>query len=200
MIRKLFKKFAEKPAMAATQAYAGITLPPIFLQKLIPIGELPAEELQGLNITLRHFVPGEIVFNRGEISHELIYLYEGEIYLEAINGNGYTIGASTFKACYPISTGTEQSFTAIAKSPVKAIYLPLSILKRSSTAAFVNNPLINPKDVPSSLRDSDFFQGFCETFRKLGDNALSPEMSLQTLADAKQQIAETLNFFRNRTL
>jgi hypothetical protein len=33
-------------------------------------------------------------------------------------------------------------------------------------------------------------------FQKLGDNTLTPEMSLQTLADAKQQIAETLNFFR----
>jgi HD-like signal output (HDOD) protein len=190
MIRKFFKKFAEKPVMAATQTYAGITLPPVFLQKLIPIGELPAKELQGLNITLRHFGPGEIVFNRGEISHELIYLYEGELYLEAINGNGYTIGASTFKACYPISTGTEQSFTAIAKSPVKAIYLPLSILKRSSTAAFVNNPLINPKDVPPPLRDSDFFQGFCETFRK--DQLVVPslpDVALQLRKALKNEIS-----------
>lgn len=190
MIWKLIKKFAEKPALAATQTYSGITLPISFLQKLIPIGELPADELQGLNITLRHFGPGGIVFNRGEISHELIYLYEGEIYLEAVNGNGYSVDASTFKACYPISTGTEQCFTAIAKSPVKAIYFPLSILKRSSNAVFVNNPLINPKDVPPCLRDSDFFRGFCQAFRK--DQLLVPtlpEVALQLRKALKNEIS-----------
>jgi len=35
-------------------------------------------------------------------------------------------------------------------------------------------------------------------FQKLSDNTLSSEMSLKSLEDAKQQIAETLNFFRDR--
>ena len=161
MIWKFIKKFAEKPAIvAATQDSASTTLPLAFLQKLIPVGGLPAEELLALNITQRNFSPGEIIFNRGEISDELTYLYNGEVYLEAVNGAGYCIDSSTFKACYPVSAGTEHRYTAIARSPVKVVYFPLSILKSSSTAAFVNNPLINPKDVPPSLRDSDFFEGF----------------------------------------
>jgi HD-like signal output (HDOD) protein len=191
MIWKLFKKFAEKPAMVVTTPnYASTTLPIAFLQKLIPIGELPVDELLALNITLRSFRAGEIVFNRGEISNKLIYLYEGEIYLEAVEGNGYFVDASTFKACYPISISTEQRFTAIAKSPVKAVYFPLSILKRSSTAAFVNNPLINPRDVPLSLRNSDLFKGFCEVFRKNQFLVPSlPDVALQLRKALKNEIS-----------
>ena len=33
-------------------------------------------------------------------------------------------------------------------------------------------------------------------FLKLGDNSLTPDMSLQALRDAKHQIAEALNFFK----
>lgn len=191
MAWKFFKKFAEKPAMSAgTSDYTSITLPLTFLRRLIPVGELPADELLGLNISMRSFKAGEIVFNRGEISDEVIYLYEGEMYLEAVNGSGYLVDASTFKAFYPISSSAEQSFSGVAKSPVKAIYFPLSILKRSATAAFANNPLINPNDVPPSLRNSDFFNGFCQAFRKNQFLVPSlPEVALQLRKALKNEIS-----------
>lgn len=185
MIWKLLKKLAEKPTGASAAQNTATTLPLAFLQKLIPVGELPGDELLALKVTLRSFGPGEVVFNRGEIFDELTYLYEGEMYLEASNGNGYRVDSSTFKACYPLSTSTYQRFTAIAKTSVKVVYLPLSLLKRSSTAVFVNNPLINPTAVPASLRHSDFFNGFCETFRK-------NQFLVPTLPDVALQLRKAL--------
>jgi CRP-like cAMP-binding protein len=148
MFWKFLKKSADKPAPASTRRNISKTrLPLAFLQNLIPIGELPADELQALNVTLRSFNPGEIIFNRGDSADALTYLYTGEVFVEAVNGGGYSVDASTFKACYPLSTNTGHHFSAIAKSPARIVYLPLSTLQRSSTAAFVNNSLINPKDV-----------------------------------------------------
>ncbi|MGZ8934687.1 MAG: HDOD domain-containing protein [Methylobacter sp.] len=195
MFWKFLKKFTDKPSPASTtQNGSRTTLPLAFLQKLIPIGELPVDELQALNVTVRNFNPGEIIFNRGDSADALTYLYSGEVFVEAIDGGGYSVDASTFKACYPLSTNTGHRFSAIAKSPARIVYLPLSTLQRSSTAAFVNNPLINSKDVPEALRHSAFFNGFCETYRKdelhvpsLPDVALRLRSALQkniSIADA----------------
>lgn len=168
MFWKFLKKSVAKPAAPANTAQNGsnITLSLDYLQKLIPIGDLPADELQALAATQFSFNPGEIIFNRGDSADGLIYLYAGEVYLEAINGSGYSVDASTFKAYYPLSTNTEHLFSAIAKSPVRIVCLPLSILQRRSTAAFIANPLINSEDMPAALRNSDFFNGFCDVFRK----------------------------------
>lgn len=169
MVWKLFKKSTDNPAPATsgvTRSGTKITLPPDYLQKLIPIGELPLDELQALKAVEFSFNPGEIIFNRGDSANELIYLYKGEVYLEAINGNGYNVDDSIFKACYPLSTGTEHRFSAIAKSPTRIVCFPLSALKLGAAAVYVNNPLISLKAVPTEIRYCDFFNGFCNAFRK----------------------------------
>ena len=167
MFWKFLKKSVDKPATAKVpQSGSKIKLALDYLQKLIPIGELPADELQTLDATLRSFNPGEIIFNRGDNADELTYLHTGEVYLEAINGSGYSVEDSTFKACYPLSTNTEHRFSAIAKSKVSIVYFPLSTLKRGATAAYVNNPLISLKAVPIEIRYCDLFNGFCKAFRK----------------------------------
>ncbi|MBL1264705.1 HDOD domain-containing protein [Methylomicrobium sp. RS1] len=183
MIWKLLKKRAG--ITAANKNHAVTALPLDFLKKLIPIGELSADELLALKSTLRSFEEGEVVFGRGDVSSELIYLYEGEIYLESVNGNGYLVDASTFKACYPLSTSTEQRLTAIARSSAKVVYLPLSVLKRSSAAAFVNKPLITPTDVPPSLQNSGFFKGFCEAIKY-------DQLVVPTLPDVALQLRKAL--------
>jgi len=97
--------------------------------------------LQALKISLRDFKPGEIIFTRGDQIEVLTYLQEGEIFLEAGNGVGYSVDATTFKACYPLSTGNEHKLTAIAKTFTRIIYLPLDTLQNYPPQ--LNNPLIN---------------------------------------------------------
>jgi len=197
MFWNFLKKSAAKPktgTVSSTNSSISIALPLEFLQKLIPIGDLPVDELHALKVTSRHFAPGDIIFNRGDSADELIYLRTGEVFLETVNGSGYNVDATTFKACYPLSANIEHCFSAIAKSTTEIIYLPLSMLQRSSTAAYVNNPLITPKDIPSILRSSHFFNGCCGVYRKdqlhvpsLPDVALRLRSALQKdidIADA----------------
>lgn len=165
-------KKTETSARAPTTAPS--TLPLDFLQKLIPVGDLPITELQTLPVTQRHFKPGQLIFNRGESADSLIYLHSGQVFLEAADGNGYSVDDTTFKACYPLSTHTEHHFSAIAQSAASIIYLPLSALQRGAKAAFINNPLINPQDIPPDLVNSDFFHGFCTAFRQ--DNLRVPSL------------------------
>ncbi|WKJ91041.1 HDOD domain-containing protein [Methylomonas montana] len=173
MLWKLFKKPSEETATTLTDPDAHINqLPLSFLQQLIPVGDLPVAELTALPISVRHFNPGDIIFNRGVEAEQLIYLYSGTVFLEASNGGGYAVEESTFKACYPLATYGEHAFNAIAKSPVKLLYLPLSSLQRSSKP--INNPLINPSNVPSALRGSVFFDRFCEAFS--ADNLHVPSL------------------------
>lgn len=195
MFWKFFKKTTEKSeAGSQVPSSAQPSLPLDFLQKLIPVGDLPADELQALPITQRHFNPGQIIFNRGESADSLIYLYTGNVFLESANGNGYNVDDTTFKACYPLSTHTEHHFSAIAKSATRIIYLPLSTLQRSTHAAFINNPLVTPQDIPPDLVGNAFFDGFCAAFRRddlhvpsLPDVALRLRSALQKdigIADA----------------
>jgi HD-like signal output (HDOD) protein len=167
MLWNFFKKSTEKQETSKVAENASqIKLPLDYMQKIIPIGELPIEELQTLKPTILSFNPGEIIFNRGDKADELSYLYSGEVYLEAVNGSGYSVADSTFKAYYPLSTHTEHRFSAIAKTPVKVIYFPLSTLKRGSVAAYVNDPLISLKAVPGTIKYCDLFTGFSKAFRK----------------------------------
>lgn len=199
----MFWKFLNKSAVtpnavipAQIDSHQHIALE--FLQKLIPLGELPIDQLNALSGSLRSFSPGQVIFNRGERTDSLIYLYSGNVYLEAANGNGYSVDEETFKAYYPLSTHTEHQFSAIAKSNTQIAYLPLSALQRCSQAAFINNPLLNAEDIPADLASSEFFNGFCAAFRRddlhvpsLPDVAIRLRRALQqeiSIADATKII------------
>ncbi len=173
MIWKFFKKSPDTTPPEISAAEATVSqLPLSYLKKLIPVGELPAAELLAISVTMRNFSPGDIIFNRGAEAEQLSYLYTGKVYLEANNGAGYLVEDDTFKACYPLATSGEHAFNAIAKSPTQVIYMPLSNLHRSSKP--VNNPLINPENIPPKLRDSFFFDSFCDAFR--ADNLQVPSL------------------------
>lgn len=167
----MFWKFLKKQDEKAGIPKAGIDgpkakLPLDFLQRLIPLGELTDADLQLLNTSLRNFSPGQIIFNRGESADSLLYLYAGNVFMEAANGNGYMVDEATFKANYPLSTHTEHQFNAIAKSATKIAYLPLSTLQQCSQTVDTNNPLINAKNIPANLVNSKFFKGFCNAFQR----------------------------------
>lgn len=185
MLWNLFKKstLRETPVTAPSKSAARVQIPLAFLQKLIPIGNLPADKLHTLAISQRSFNPGEIIFTRGDQADSLPYLLEGEVYLEAGNGGGYSIEASTFKACYPLSTETEHKFNAFAKTPTRIIYLPLYALQDSDKR--IRNPLINPNDVPEPLRNSALFAGVCEAYRK-------DELHLPSLPDVALRLRSAL--------
>lgn len=189
---RLKKSTEQSPAKPTADDTNSHRLPLSFLQKLIPIGDLPVEELMALPVGMRQFEAGETIFTRGSEADKLSYLLNGTVFLEAHNGSGYTVEANTFKACYPLATQGEQSFSAIAKSSTQIIYLPLSSLARGGKP--VNNPLINPESIPAPLRGSFLFDSFCEAFRanklqvpSLPDVALRLRSALQkeiSIADA----------------
>lgn len=193
MFWKAFKKTATKTEAAQPQI-EGEALPLAFLTKLIPIGSLPTAQLQKIKARIYSYAPGDIVFNRGEAAEYLLYLLSGSVYLEAPNGNGYSVEADTFKACYPLSGHDEHLFVAIAKTPCKIAYLPLSLLQRGGKATNAHNPLLNARDIPPALADSGFFHDFCSTFQQeelhvpsLPDVALRLRRALQRdidIADA----------------
>lgn len=186
MFWKFLKKFTDKPSQVVTAQQAPYpSLPITFLQKLIPIGELPADELTSLEVRVDNFNPGDIIFNRGDLADALTYLYSGEVYLEAVNGNGYGVEASTFKACYPLSTSAVHQLCAIAKSQASIVYLPLSLLRRSSATAFGNRALIDPIEVPPALKNSELFNGVCEAFKR-------EELRVPTLPDVALRLRRAL--------
>ena len=199
MLWKFFKKPPPHTATSTpTTRGPGIDLPLVFLQKLIPISELPIEELQAIPISHRSFTAGQIIFNRGEHADSMMYLYTGHVFLEAGNGSGYSVEEATFKAYYPLTTDIEHQFSAIAKTTSQILYFPLSALKSSAQASLANKILLEPSAIPPDLIDSDFFNGFCDAFRRdelqvpsLPDVALKLRKALQkdiNIADAAKII------------
>ena len=165
MFWKFLKKTDESGTAAKQEVSHQSSLPITFLQKLIPIGELPLAELQSIKGAVNNFSPGDIIFNRGETADSLLYLISGNVFLEAANGSGYSVEEATFKACYPLSTHSEHFFTALAKTPTQIAYLPSSTLQRSADAVQTNDPLITTNAIDPELVNSDFFHGFCSSFR-----------------------------------
>lgn len=166
MIWKFFTKSPQKSDLRKLEPSKFETVLPLaFLQKLIPISAIPVAELQTYKARISSFNPGQIIFNRGENADSLAYLFSGHVFMEAANGTGYSVDEETFQACYPLSTHTEHYFSAIAKSPTRIVYLPLSVLCRCTQVASTNNPLNQLKDIPENLTESQFFNGFCNCFR-----------------------------------
>lgn len=185
MLWNFFKKSTARktPAVVPSKISPATQIPVAFLQKLIPVGELPTAKLCALPIGQRSFSPGEVIFSRGDQSEFLPYLLEGDVYLETGSGGGYSIEASTFKACYPLSTDREHKFNAIAKTAARVIFLPFHALHDSDKQ--INNPLINPEDVPEELRGSALFNGICSAYRK-------DELHLPSLPDVVLRLRRAL--------
>ncbi|MCK9609102.1 MAG: HDOD domain-containing protein [Methylomonas sp.] len=186
MFWKFFKKTAD-PSETNPKSSLGTktTLPLAFLQKLVPVGKLSPEELKALNVSIEHFTPGQIIFNRGENADALMYLYSGNVFLEATNGSGYAVDENTFTAYHPLSSHADHHFTAIAKSAAQIAYLPLSVLQHSNNAALTHNPLFNATAIPPELSDSDFFNAFCAAFRR-------DELRLPSLPDVAFRLRRAL--------
>lgn len=189
MFWERFKKptKSEAPFADSDKTAASVQLSLAFLQKLIPIGELPVEKLTALNVSVRNFNPGDIIFTRGDQADSLPYLQAGEVFLETSNGAGYAVDAEAFKACYPLSTGSEHKFSAFAKTPARIVYLPLQALQAGH--APVNNTLINPGNVPEELRGSAFFNAVCEAYCKDELRVPSlPDVALRLRSALQKQI------------
>ncbi len=187
MFWKFFKKSKAREASAATPSKIGTTtttqIPLAFLQQLIPIGTLPSDKLRALPIILRSFNPGETIFTRGDQTELMPYLMEGEVYLEAGSGDGFSVEASTFKAAHPLSTDREHKFSAFAKTPSRVVFLPLYALPTNDT--HLDNPPICPSDVPPELRDSAFFHALYTAYRK-------DELRLPSLPDVALRLRSAL--------
>lgn len=186
MFWKFLKKPAEQPDTGSAPSNTQNTQIPLeFLQKLIPIGNLPIAELTALDISQRGFAPGQIIFNRGENADTLMYLYSGNVFLEAADGSGYNVDESTFMAYHPLSSHAEHYFSAIAKSATQVVYLPLSALQHSTNAVLAKSPLDNAAAIPPELVNSDLFRGFCAAFRR-------DELHLPSLPDVAFRLRSAL--------
>lgn len=135
-----------------------------YLKQLIPIGDLPIETLRNLNISLRNFMPGEIIFSRGDLTETICYLKSGQIFVEIEKDYGYTLDAGTFKALHPISTSKQYKFNCFAKTQTSVIYVPINCLHERNV--YLNNPLINPANIPKALQDCALFTGICSSYQK----------------------------------
>jgi HD-like signal output (HDOD) protein len=117
-----------------------------FLKRLQPIGLLAEAELKQVEVLLAEFAAREVIYKESETLAYLAYVVAGEVYCESSTGTQYDVVANTFKALYPISSSSSNLFSAIAKSPVKIIYLPASLLQESSNSQIkvdINNPIIS---------------------------------------------------------
>lgn len=128
----------------------------------MPLAQLLSEEeIQKLDISAAHFLPGAIIFNRGTEVDSLTYIVKGTVFMEAGNGAGLEISAQTFKALYPLSAGKLHYFTAIAGSDVTVIHLSKTILQPEPA---INIPLDNDLKVSEDLQDNPFFKHFYRHF------------------------------------
>ena len=159
----------------------------LFLKRLIPISGLPDEELQQLKAIISHFEPGDIIFNRGEMSDSLSYIIKGKCYVEASNGSGYEVDASTFKACYPLSGSSTYECTAIARSDVSIVQFSRSVIIQGNFSS--RNPLLNNEDIPEKLRDNVFLNSFCNHFKQ-GDLIIPslPDVALKLRTAVQKEI------------
>lgn len=109
-----------------------IQVPVAFLQKLQPISLLTERELNELEVLVEDFLPGQVLYQETESLSYLAYVVKGDVYCENASGCHYEVLANTFKALYPLSSSRINLFTAIAKTAVRIIYLPKSLLLESS--------------------------------------------------------------------
>jgi len=167
MFWKRTKRSKNKQELSQTNKAASTEIkkiPLTFLKRLIPIGHLPDAELEKLQVSVSSHIPGDVIFKMNDKAKSLPYLAKGLCYIEMMNGAGYEVDATTFKAFYPLSNTDKYQCTIIAKSDVKVLHFPLNALSKSSQ--HIRNPLLNSEDIPEQLQDNRFFDAFCQYFKQ----------------------------------
>ncbi|WP_317706308.1 cyclic nucleotide-binding domain-containing protein [Methylomarinovum caldicuralii] len=93
------------------------------IRRLIPLHLLPQESCKRLCKTLvpREASSGEILFERGEISHEWVYLLEGRVALEAGGIVMEELQAGDDNARFPLAHQSPRKVTARALTPLRYI-------------------------------------------------------------------------------
>jgi len=139
-------------------------IPLNFLKTLVPIGDLPDDEIQKLELGVSTHQPGDVIFKINAKSNSIPYLIKGQCYVESSNGSGQLMNSSTFKALYPLTNSQNFQCTVIAKSEVKILHFPTNVLNLSNQ--YIRNPLLNSQDIPDKLVNDTFFDAFCSHFKQ----------------------------------
>lgn len=122
-------KFFQRDNIKKPESSVPQTVSVSVLERLIPLGQLNLEQLKALPATLENYQPGQIIFNRGEIIENLIYVLSGQVYLEGTGIEGLVIESGTFNALHPLASGHFFNVTAIAKTGVDIVKIPVSALE-----------------------------------------------------------------------
>jgi putative ABC transport system ATP-binding protein len=75
------------------------------------------------HMTKRHYMPGEIVIQEGEIGHELFLVSEGAVKVERSGGEVARLGAGEFFGELALMTGERRNATVTAADPLETYVL-----------------------------------------------------------------------------
>ncbi len=131
------------------------------LKKLIPIRNLSEEKLQSFACETKSevFPAKATLYTINESTDSAIYLLKGTVALTDSNGKTYQVEETEAKAKFPLSSGTVNTTTAVAKSKV-------SILRVSQKVMSINSERQESTElnIPDELKDSPLLQTFANHF------------------------------------
>ncbi len=150
-------KFFNRDKKKSSSTVSSEPVAPAALERLIPLAKLSPAQLKALSVQLESYQAGQVIFNRGEIIENLLYVQSGQVYLEGTGIEGLSIEADTFSALHPLASGHFFNVTAIAKTDAVILQIPLSALELSQQNKQTDD-VINA--LPKSLQQNQTLKDF----------------------------------------
>jgi len=131
------------------------------LMRLFPIRNLSEEKLTTFAIKNKSEVlpANSTLFNINETTDSAIYLLRGTVTLADANGNSYEVESTEAKAKFPLSSGSVNTTTAVAKSEVSILSVSQKIMSITSEIKESSG-----FDIPEELSSSRLLQNFAHHF------------------------------------
>jgi CRP-like cAMP-binding protein len=109
-------------------------IPPLEVDRLkefVPLGALSQERLSELVAlgVLQRFSPGAHLFHEGDVDHQTLYLYSGEVRLRSPRGDvDHRVLAGTPEACHPLAERQPRPVSAVAQTEVTVLQFDNNVL------------------------------------------------------------------------
>jgi len=161
------------------------------LRRLRPLGELDIDTLQQLadKLTVQHARKGSKLLSQGDTTDHMLFLLDGTVMLEAMDGGRQRISANEDSARTPVARLRPSRYDVICDSTVEYLTVPSSLL--SPAAPKTGSGL----DLYEVVDEADGGQGAAEDqlAYQLYEDLKSNQLLLPSLPDVAIRVGQAVN-------
>jgi len=157
------------------------------LKSLIPIRSIDERILALIHKKSEPKKSGFVLFDEGDSDNSILFLLDGVVGIEFVEGGGYRVEAGSAISRFPLSVGPIHKYRAVAKTDVHILRVPSQLTSMSTCekSVYRSSKEVARLKIPAELKLSGLVHTFCQ-------HVANDELQLPSFPDVALKLRQAI--------